>query len=425
MVKKINKNVVLFLFSSFFFKVLLEISYVNVISENFGYQGYYVNFNVFNYVLSWMIFMCGFFVVKDRIQKVSDYFFVTAFLGFLTPISVLYGYDSDRSFFPVFVSLMAILFTNFISKTKLITFRNTPVFKNGLDIVVAVSVISVVFLIFWYFVSGVSFNLDLSKVYDFRDVNAEKSASGIFSYTNNWTYKIFNMTLFSLSLLYRRYFFAVLVLVVQVYFYAASAHKSVLFFPLIILSIWFYFRRTNSLVIVPVAFSLVIISTLISYYLLGDLFLSSLFSRRVFIVPANLTYVYFDFFSYNQHVYWSNSIFSSFLTYPYDLSLSHVVGRFMGSEALGANNGFVASGYAHAGLLGVLFYALLIGFILKFVNDITYNLLPLWFSVSLTVVPLRNLLISSDLFTVMLTHGFIVALIIILLARSKKYVSFE
>ena len=119
-------------------------------------------------------------------------------------------------------------------------------------------------------------------------------------------------------------------------------------------------------------------------------------------------------------MFWSNSVLSYFLSYPYDLSLSHVIGRYLGNEGMSANNGFVASGFAHAGIFGVFFYALIIGLILRFINDVTYNLLPLWFAVALSIVPLRSLLISSDLFTVMLTHGFIIALLIIFLARSKK-----
>jgi hypothetical protein len=223
----------------------------------------------------------------------------------------------------------------------------------------------------------------------------------------------------ALSLLYRRYFLFLVFFLVQIYFFSASTHKSVLFFPFLLVGVWFYFRKTSSLVILPVMFSSVIIVTLFSYLMLDDLWLSSLFSRRVFYVPANLTFVYFDFFSDNPNIFWSNSVLSSFLTYPYDLSLTHVVGRYLGSEEMGANNGFIASGYAHAGIFGVFIYSIIVGIILRFLNDITYKTMPVWLAVALTIVPLRSLLISSDLFTVMLTHGFIVAIILVYLIRVK------
>lgn len=421
----LNKNLILFVFLVLLFRVLLEISYVNVVSQIFAYEGYQLNFSYLNYVTSWVVFLSGFYLVRDRIYKVSDYFFITAFLAVIIPLSVLFGYDSERSFFPFFILLMAIFFINLVTRTKIISFKTLPTFKDGIRFVVVISAIFVAFLVVWYFVSGVSFNLNFSKVYDFRGENADLAAGGLLSYTNNWTYKIFNMVLFAIALRYRRYFLAIIIFGVQVYFYAASAHKSILFLPILIIGVWFYFRKTNSLAVVPFLFSSVIAFTLITYYLLGDILASSLFSRRVFFVPANLTYVYFDFFHSNPKVLWSNSVLSSFLTYPYDLSMAYVVGSYLGKEGMGANNGFVASGYAHAGLFGVFFYALIIGLILRFINDVTYYYIPLWFAVALSIVPLRSLLISSDLFTVMLTHGFIVALVVIFLARSKKYAQFK
>ena len=109
---------------------------------------------------------------------------------------------------------------------------------------------------------------------------------------------------------------------------------------------------------------------------------------------------------------------SPFLTYPYDISLTHVIGQYIGYEGMGANNGYVSSGFAHAGYFGVLFYSFILGLLLKLINDMTYDKLPLWFSISISIGPLRTVLINSDLFTSMLTHGLFISLIIIFLSRS-------
>ena len=101
--------------------------------------------------------------------------------------------------------------------------------------------------------------------------------------------------------------------------------------------------------------------------------------------------------------------------------MTHVIGRYLGNEQSGANNGFISSGFAHAGIFGVFFYSLIVGLTLRMINDITFNKLPLWLALSLCVVPLRALLISSDLFTTFLTHGFIAALLLMILVRSPKY----
>lgn len=422
--RMLNKNLITFVCMLLIFRVLLEVSYVNVVTSFYSYEGYHLNFELLNYFVSWLFFLMGTVLIKDRVKSVSDYFFVVAFVSVVTPVTILYGYDSERSLFTLVTVLAAFFLIYFVVRIKLVSFKSLPVFKNGLKLVVIICSLFVLFLIIWFLISGVKFNLDFMKVYEFRSDNAAISQMGVLAYTNNWTYQIFNIFLFTIALLYRKYLLVVLLFCIQVYFYSASAHKSVFFLPFLVLGIWLYFRKTNSLVIVPLALNMIIAFTLILYYFFGDLLASSIFSRRLFFVPANLTYVYFDFFSKNPHVFWSNSVLSSFLSYPYDLSMSHVIGRYLGHESMSANNGFIASGYAHAGVFGVLFYSLIIGLILRFINDISHNLLPLWVVLSLSIVPLRSLLISSDLFTVMLTHGFIVALIIILFVRSKKYAQY-
>jgi len=419
----VNKSSMLFFLLVFVFRVLLEISYINVINPVFSYAGFHVNFSYINYLISWIIFLSGFLFLANRILRVSDYFFVIMFLVIITPMCILFGYDTERSLVPLGVSIGSVWIIYFVVNKKTISFRTLPIFKGGLTLVVLVASLFVVFLILWYALSGVSFNFNLMEVYDFRIKNRDLAGGGILNYTNGWTYNVFNMTLFSIALLARRYVIAVFIFAIQAYFFAASAHKSVLFIPFIILSLFFYFRKTNSAVFIPALLSSIVALTLSTYYFLGDTLASSVLSRRIFFIPSSLTFTYFEFFNDNPKVIWSNSVLSSFLEYPYDQgqSMSKVIGNFLGSPDMAANNGFISSGYGHAGLFGVFFYSLVVGFILRFLDHITDNLVPLWFALSLCVVPLASLIMSSDLFVVLLTHGFIVAILIILLVRSKIY----
>lgn len=402
------------------FRVMLDASYFLVISKVFASEGYILNFEFLSYIVSWVIYLASFYFVEDRLLKVSDYFFAMALLAVIAPTTSLYGLDVGRPVLPVLVVVFSVYFVSLVVRVQFVSFKRLPTVKYGQELAVGISLMFVSFLVAWYFSSGVMLNLDFSEVYEVRAANAELAAGGLLDYTNNWTYQVFNIVLMAIALFYRRYFLFIFFLLAQVYFFAASGHKTILFLPLLLVGAWFYFRKTSSLVILPIAFSGVIVFTLLSYFILDDLWLSSLFSRRVFYVPANLTFTYFEFFSDNPKIYWSNSILSNFFTYPYDLSLTHVIGRYLGREGMGANNGFIASGYAHAGFLGIFVYALILGLILRFINDITYKTLPIWLSVALSVVPLRALLISSDLFTVMLTHGFVVAIILIYLLRFKR-----
>ena len=414
-----DKNLYKFIFCICLFRLLLEFSYVNVMSTVFAYDGYTLDFNRVNYIFSWVFYLITLLFVEDRMAKVSDFFFITALLSVVAPITVIYGYDSSRDLVAVLTLIFSLFFVKFITTFKFISFKKLAIVKNGISIVVIISLIFVFFLVIWYFFSGVNLNLNFNKVYDFRGDNAELAGIGILRYINNWTYQIFNVTLFAIALLHKKYFFAFFIVVIQTYFFAASAHKIVFFLPLLVFSVWFYFGRTNSLVALPISFILLLIPALIYFYYSENLFIPSLIIRRVFFVPANLAFAYFEFFSFNPKVFWSNGILSSFLSYPYDLSLTHMIGRFIGYDGMGANNGYVASGFAHAGYFGVLFYSIILGLLLKLIDDMTYNKLPLWFSVAISIAPLRTALINSDLFTTMLTHGLFISLIIIFLSRSN------
>ena len=419
--RRSNKNYLIFIFLIFIFRILLEVSYNTVVSKFYYYAGFKINFSLANYSFSWVIYFINALILKDRLYKASDYFFITAVLAVTAPVCVLYGYDYQRSIYPVLVTVITFIFIYFITNTKLISFKKLPTIEYGMNLVVIFSFIFVSSLVVWYYISGVTFNFNLKKVYEFRADNYEISAFGILGYTNNWTYKVFNMVLFSLALLKKRYLLAILFFILQIYFFGASANKGVLFTPLLIFIIWYYFRKTNSLAVVPFIFASVIALTIIIYYTFDSILFTSYFSRRVFFVPAHLLFTYFDYFSEFPHIYWSNSVLSTFSTYPYDASVAKVIGRYLGSDDMAANNGFVSTGYAHADLFGVFIYAIIIGLILRFIDDITNDLLPVWLTVALTVVPFRKLIISSDLLTTLLTHGFIVTIVIVFFIRSKKY----
>ena len=70
----------------------------------------------------------------------------------------------------------------------------------------------------WFALSGVSLNFALMEVYNFRSKNRNLTGGGILNYTNGWTYNVFNMTLFVIALLARRYVIAVLIFGIQVFF---------------------------------------------------------------------------------------------------------------------------------------------------------------------------------------------------------------
>lgn len=408
---------------SIIYKILLDFSYIKFVNPIYGYAGFHLNFSSINYLLSWLCTVGLIIFTPNILRRVSDYFIVTFSFSVLVPMLCLYGLNYEFSFLPVIVSLCSYFWLYFALKTNVFNKKIAyPYIKNGAKAFQVISLLMISYLVVWYILSGAvrNFNLDLSKVYEFRAVNAEITNLGVLAYLNTWVFKVFNLALIAYTLLKNKYVLLVFLLLVQLFFFSVSAHKSVLFYPLIIISIYFYLSRTRSIATVPLVFSIVISICMIFYLYNDNTFLSSLIVRRVFFVPNHLTFVYFDFFSHNSFAYWTNSF--SFLGPPiYPNGIPSTIGSYLGYDGQSANNGFISSGYANFGVAGVLVYVLLLTFILKLIDQFSAEVGATWFALCIVVTPLRALLISSDLLTVLLTHGLFIAIIMLFLLRQPRF----
>lgn len=410
-----------FVWVSIFFRAVLDISYLKYVTANYGYAGFHTNYTFSSYAISWVVYGMFLFITPHRLRKVSDYFFVSAAFFMVAPLSSMYGL-SDQSLYTLLVSTVSIVAVFYLIRMKFMKVLRIPIISSGTSIAFNVSIIMVAILIIWFLASGAvkNFNLDLTKVYEFRSENAELTNIGVLAYINTWTYKVFNIFLMAYALHRRRYGWVAISLVAQIFFFGIAAHKSVLFFPVLVFAVWYYFRRGTSLVIIPLALGLLVtLSLALSIYTDNSL-IASLLIRRVFYVPALLTYQYFDYFSSHGHLFWSDSVMSWLLHYPYSQPFTQVIGDYFGS-GVNANNGYIASGYAQGGILGIVIYTFIVAFILKFLDVAGRMCGALWLAVALTVVPLRSLLMSSDLPTVVLTHGLFIAIILLLLVRENSW----
>ena len=374
----LKKNTIFIPLFALIFRGFLDISYAFIVSPSFYYAGLNYDFNIKQYLISWILFIFASFFVPRFLLKVSDFVIASSVFFVLAPLTSLYGLDFDRPLEPVIVSMLSIWMVRSIVNFRSISFR-IPIIKNGHYVSLILSILSVSYLIVVFLKSGAVLNFHFSKVYEFRSINAALTETGFHAYINMWVFKVFNIYLLAYFLLKRRFSWVILFSIIQIFFFAVSANKGILFYPVILFSIWFFLKDNASVYFLPAALSSVIILSLSSYYFLDDSILSSMLARRVFFIPAHLTFTYFDFFTNNPHVFWSDSVLSYFSIYPYDSSIAKVIGAYMGHEEMSANNGYISSGFAHANFLGVFIYSLIFGFLLKFIDAVSYKNVPLWF----------------------------------------------
>jgi hypothetical protein len=403
------------------FRFILEAGYLYFVHTLYNYSGFILEFSALKFVESWILLVGLLFFAPCKLNKPSDFFIIIFLLGLIVPLLSLYAL-ADQSRSTVYTVLMGYMIIDVLRKGRQI---KLPLIKNGLYLSLGLALAGTILVTAWFFLSGgvANFNLDLTKVYEFRRLTGEMIHVGYMGYINSWATKIFGPFLLAYGLLKRNYALAAFVICLHVFWYGVTAHKSVLFYPLIIVFLWFYFQRTKALSLLPVGYVAVLISSLSCFFLFDYVLLASLFIRRVFYVIGLLTFDYYNFFRMNEYVYWSNSITSSIIDYPYEVKPPLLIGMFRGTTAH-ANNSFIATGYMHAGIVGVIFYSIIVGFLFKIADSIVSKNVPVWFITALMAIPMRSLLLSADLPTALLTQGVAMAMILAFLARSGDHLRF-
>lgn len=408
------KTIILFVI----YRLLLEYTYVNFVNPVFDYEGYPFDFNFNKYLISWLFFIFIILFIPKKIDRPSTFLIVYFILISVTPLLVFYALAGKSTVIllkSLFILPMLISINKF-PLLKIKTLRNGR--KLGLILII-------IFLLFgtlsMIFNGGLNyFNLDLEKVYDFRDDSELALDHGIFSYINNWLPKVFAPCLLSILLLNKNMKYVGFIFLLCTFWFSMTGHKSLIFYPFISLIIYFSLRKSNSYNLI--LYSLIaIISISFIFYLFNkeSYLIPSMFIRRVFFVPSSLWFAYFEFFEQNDLVYWSNSFMSPIIKYPYSIPPPKIIGDFVGTGAW-ANNSFIPNGYMHFGIIGVFIYGLIVSLILYLMDIISSKNVPIWFTISIFIVPFHILSTSSDLVTALLTHGIALSLLLIYFLSSSS-----
>lgn len=406
--------------ASFCYCISLAFAYILAVVPVFEYAGFVYIFSFPKILFAVILVSLLLYFMPKRLDKPSSFYLNLILFITLVPISLLYclGGQDGSTFFAIAIGFAVILAICSLLPAFVLP---RPTRSSFSSLILLIIVVVACVYIYQIFQAGrLWFNFSLLDVYEYRDQSSQIIDQGIFSYLNVWMAKVLIPLLVAVSVWLRKYKETLLLCLLTVLVFGISQHKSVLFYPYIVIASMIAFRTRKSLVILPCSLASLAILIIVFSGLSGDILLSSLLIRRAFFVPAYLTYKYFEFFSDNQFVFWSSSFLSSFISYPYDVSTANVIGRYLGSVETAANNNFFASGFMHAGYFGLYFYSVMVGLILRVIDSLSANKLPSIFSVAITLVPMFALVTSSDLTTALLTHGLGLSILFLYLFRSSS-----
>jgi hypothetical protein len=420
LIKILKEGRVLFLIVAILFRASLDFSFIEIVSYVFEYEGFMIDLDRDKYLASWVFFFLLTIYLPNKIRQPSDCLIVVAFFTIITPIFVLFGLQNQNTWHTVLVGVQ-FLIIEIARKYKISQIPSLERYGKIIRYIIVISIIvgSVVIIS----ISGVkNFNLDFDRVYEYRAETTASVYAGILGYFTVWVTNIFGGYLLIMTLERRNWVLSLLLLFLHVVWYGATSHKALVFYPILILFSYAMFRKSKYLFSVPLSLMLVVAVSLINYKITENIFASSMFIRRTFFVPPFMVYTYYDFFSENSLVYWSNSFLSGIVNYSYDENINLVIGRHLGQDNLWANVSFFATGFMHAGVLGVVVYGVICGLLLS-VLDYAFRVgVQMWVVIALAIVPFHNLFTSADLGVSILTHGIGITMVLILSTqRSQKH----
>lgn len=411
---KSNSVVLVFLALSYF-ACLGAVQYFYV-GELFAYYSFKSEFDIVKFTVSICTIVIFYNLFKtDGVVKAYTQVLLAAIL---IPTLVIFSFGAGSyDYFVTTTSgcFIVLLISNFYKPKAVVTKQLDE--QVLLRLLTAISVTYV--LSIFAMGGGAYLNFNIAKVYDFRE-SASENLPGVYSYISPIVGKIVVPMVVVLSAIKKQYMYTLIGIVISVLIFGLTSHKSPLFYPIIILTLYYmpWTRFPYFLLLGCISISIV---SFIDFYFMKNgnnpLFgwFGTLLGRRVLLVPANLNSIFIEFFSTNPIYLWSESKFSfGLLDMPYDLRAPNLIGRiYYGDELTAANTGWIGSGYFNARFPGVVFYSFLVGMLIAYFGSVARRIGEKFvFGTSFVVV--ITIFLSADFSTVILTHG-LVALLFLLL----------
>lgn len=399
--------------------------YIFGIGPVYEYMGFMVSVNADKIFLSLVALFLMFPFLRQNATPSCFFLNMSAVLIFV-PSLVLYSCSDLPHYFAIVTTLACFVVALTSKSLCMHAFRMPTV--TSLALYRAMSISAVLVIIAIVVLGGVkNINFNIMAVYEFREGAAE-SLPGAFGYLNSIVTKVFVPFAIVFAIVNRRWFGLVVLVAISVLFFALTSHKSPLFYPVVVVFIYYIARVRNAPLLMLYGVGFVIVISVVDIFALSHQWggysgiFSSLFARRVILIPSLLNWFYLDFFEEMARINWANSKFTlGLVASPYDLTAPKLIGfEYFNRDEMSANTGWIGSGYANAGVLGVLIYSFLIGVLFSFL-DAYSNRLGVRVVTAMFALPVFTLLTSTDLATMLITHGLAVSVLVLMVARPMAH----
>lgn len=367
--------------------ILLMASYILFISPGQAYLGLVTrNLSVFWWIISILLSQVPLLHLPIKFTKPSDLAAWYLYLLVVAPCPLVSLMVSTEEPLQVLQLPLLILSAFFIfeicrcssslkvpliseSKRKV---RLRPEFSNLFFYVIPVIMLTLSVIALY----TIRFNIDLSisDVYTRRLQARETVIGGSFvAYSITFLGKAYMPLSIVIGLYYKKSIFLFLAVISSIAVFSVDGSKGSIFTPLLIVCIILLVSkpRNNEGFLLLVGCCCIIVLSIIEEFAIGSSIFSIFIVRRLFIIPAQLTTYYWEFFSYHPLVFLSDSILKIFINPQYPLPTAMIIGlNYFQDANANANAGIWASGFANFGYVGVIITSIIAAVILRIVDSI-------------------------------------------------------
>lgn len=412
----------------FLYRLVLDLAYWKIISTVYRYAGFYNNASALSLILSWILFFVFSAIGKtfydNRNNKLSGEIFFIFFLISVVPFTSMTAF---LAFGYAFVLANTVFWLLLFGFSRLFDWEKRParLSLDGIRIEGDFEIIALALLLFLtvLFISGrytgFRFNLSLTNVYELRSEAKSFSMPTLLKYVFSWS-RMLNSIIVAYFIRRKKWMFVGLGILIQLLSFGIDGSKTTLLLLLATVAISllprFTFCTLNKWILTSF-FALALAATMLGIFT-SSIMPVSLFVRRMMFLPVQLESFYYDFFSTHVPDFYRQSFMRHFgLTSPYP-SIPYMIGDVYLHEQTSSNNGMISDAMANLGYAGILIFPLLCSYVFGLLDRSARGLdHRICITVALyTAVVLTN----SFLFTVLMTHGLILTMIVLALMRRDR-----
>ncbi len=402
------------------YKSIIETIYTSHVQVYYNYFGLTYNPNFLKYIFSNIgILVIAIFIPKNK-EKVSTFLIFIFIIFNVIPLSSYYWLNSQSTLYFLLVIFLVIVLSTLV-KLKFKSISHDLYSFNPEKILFIIFIVYL-FISFYLIIKrgGIDFRtLNFNSIYQVR---SETNFVGLDGYLLNWSVKVLFPFFFTYYYYKNKVGYCFSIILIQILLYLSFGNKAFIFSTGFLVMIIFLFKRREFIKHFIVILSGINILSVLIDFIFKVRLLSAAVPFRLVFVPAQIQFQYFDFFSSNEKLFYSEGLIGKLLAIksPYNGPITKVITQHFHNFTnpdITSNTGIISEGFANAGFLGSLLSILILGVIFILVDSFSKNI-PLYVVIA-SFSYIMFVLNDTGILTALLTGGIWLIIILLFLLNSE------